>query len=210
MKTPDQESREDVAQSQTRPDPGRRRLIQNGVGAAPLLMTLVSRPVLGQVTCQTSSAALSFPTSHAHGQLPVCSGASPTYWSQPENFDKWPAGYYPTSGGDVGTAGTLTLAAATGGSVSQQATLFAPPFLPSPYPPDTTLLAVLQNPGDAVAQHLAAARLNVASGWVPVLNEAMLQTIWLEYTSKGYFEPTAGVKWFSAEIVSYLTTTETK
>ena len=125
-------------------------------------------------------------------------------------MDKWPAGYYPTSSGDAGTAGTLTLTAATGGSLSQQATLFSPPFLPSPYPPETTLLAVLQNPGDAVAQHLAAALLNVASGLVPVLSEAMLQTIWLEYTSKGYFEPTAGVKWYSAEIVAYLQSTTTK
>jgi hypothetical protein len=204
MKTPDQKSKEDLALTQTPPDRGRRRLVQSGIGAAPLLMTLVSRPVLGQVTCQTTSAALSMPTSHAHGQLPVCSGGSPSFWSQ--NLDKWPAGYYPTST----EAGTLTLSAATGSTLSQQATLFAPPFLPSPYAPDTTLLTVLQNPGDAVAQHLAAALLNVASGWVPVLNEAMLQTIWLEYTSKGYFEPTAGVQWYSAEIVSYLTTTETK
>ena len=208
MKTPDQESREDLAHTQTGPDRGRRRLVQGGVGAAPLLMTLVSRPVLGQVPCQTGSDTLSGPTSHPHGQQPVCSGGSPSYWSQ--NLDKWPAGYYPTSAGDTGTAGALTLSAATGGSVGQQATLFAPPFLPSPYPPDTTLLAVLQNPGDAVAQHLAAARLNVASGLVPVLNEAKLQTIWLEYTSKGFSEPTAGVKWYAPEIVSYLTTTETK
>ena len=206
MKTPDQESREDLVQTQTGPNRGRRRLVQSGVGAAPLLMTLISRPVLGQVDCQTPSAG-SIPTSHPHRQTSVCSGASTTYWTQ--NLDKWPAGYYPTSTGDSGT-GTLTLAAATGGSISQQATLFSPPFSPSPYPSDTTLLAVLQNPADPVAQHLAASLLNVASGWVPVLNQAMLQTIWLEYTTKGYYEPTAGVKWYSPEIVAYLQSTITK
>ena len=207
MKTPDKSAKDEAARSEKQLDRARRRLVQGGAGVAPLLMTFVSRPVLGQV-CQTASASLSFPTSHAHGQLPVCSGASPIYWSQ--NLDKWPAGYYPTSTGDTGTAGTLTLTAATGSSTSQQASLFSPPFSPSPYPPETTLLAVLQNPGDAVAQHLAAALLNVASGWVPVLNQAMLQTIWLEYTSKGYYEPTAGVKWYSPEIVAYLQSTTTK
>lgn len=207
MKTPNKSAKDEAARSETQLDRARRRLVQGGAGAAPLLMTLVSRPVLGQV-CQTASASASFPTSHAHGQQPVCSGASPTFWSQ--NLDKWPAGYYPTSTGDTGTAGTLTLTAATGSTITQQATLFSPPFSPSPYAPETTLLAVLQNPGDPVAQHLAAALLNVASGLVPVLSQAMLQTIWLEYTTKGYFEPTAGVKWYSPEIVAYLQSTTTK
>jgi hypothetical protein len=212
MNTPNEQAKEGVAQTEAQPNQSRRRLVQGGAGAAPLLMTLISRPVLGQVTCQSTSAAMSMPTSHAHGQLPVCSGGSPTFWSQPENFNQWPAGYYP-----VGSAGPVSLASAgdtatLGGVVGHEATLFAPHFLPSPYPPETTLLAVLKKRGQphSVARHLAAARLNVASGLVPVLNEATIQTIWLEYTSKGYFEPTAGVKWYAPEIVDYLATTETK
>jgi hypothetical protein len=61
-----------------------------------------------------------------------------------------------------------------------------------------------------VARHLVAAQLNVAKGWTPVLDAGKIQEIWLEYTGKGYFEPTAGVKWYEPEIVGYLESLTTK
>jgi hypothetical protein len=188
----------DIQAAGASPDKNRRRLVGGGLGAAPLLMTLVSRPVLGQ-DCQTPSQWGSMPTSHAHGRLPPCNGASATFWSQPQNFDEWPSPYYPK---DVGGQ--------SGRGVS--ATRFTPTFSPSPYPPETTFLDVLTNGGlaDSVARQLVAARLNVAKGWVPVLDEARIQDIWFEYTSKGYFEPTAGVKWYEPEIVAYLESLTTK
>jgi hypothetical protein len=42
------------------------------------------------------------------------------------------------------------------------------------------------------------------------LDAGQIQAIWLEYTGKGYFEPTAGVKWYEPEIVAYLESLTTK
>jgi hypothetical protein len=64
--------------------------------------------------------------------------------------------------------------------------------------------------GANVASHLVAAKLNVAKGWVPVLDDASIQTIWLEFTSQGYYEPIGGVKWYEPEIVAYLQSLETQ
>ena len=74
-----------------------------------------------------------------------------------------------------------------------------------------TLLEVMQNSSGGgtfdVGNHLAAALLNAAKGWTPVLTVGQVQNIWSEYMSKGYFEPTAGAKWYAGDIVVYLKTT---
>jgi hypothetical protein len=90
--------------------------------------------------------------------------------------------------------------------------LFSAAFSPSPYPPDATLLTVLETDGvgGGVASHLVAAKLSVAKGWIPVLDDASIQTIWLEFTSQGYYEPTAGVQWYAPDIVAYLQSLETQ
>ena len=196
-----------VHAAEVRPDKNRRRLVGGGLGAAPLLMTLVSRPVLGQETCLSASAHLSGPTSHPHEQQ-VCSGGSPTYWSQ--NLDEWPSPYQATT--DAEASAALGSSSTLFTTTANTATLFAATFSPSPYPPETTYLAVLNmsGPSNDVARHLVAAQLNVAKGWTPVLDAGRIQEIWLEYTGKGYFEPTAGVKWYEAEIVAYLESLTTK
>ncbi len=199
------------------PRRGRRRFLQGSLGAAPVVMTLVSRPVLGADQCFTTSASLSMPSSHQH--TPVqCSGGSPTFWSQPQNFDQWPAPYSATNrggpngqGGSNGPINTAGAGSTHGHGLTTEATLFAAAFQPSPYPPGITFLTVLQSTGtDGVAAHLAAAKLNVAKGWTPVLDDARIQMIWLEYTTQGYYAPTAGVKWFAPEIVAYLESLENK
>ena len=177
--------------------PGRRRLLQGSLGVAPLL-TLVSRPVLGNIQCHTASGFHSMPTSQ-HGQPTVCTGRTPGYWKQEQHFDAW-VGYYPT---------TVT------GAGGHQATLFGSVFSLSPYAPETTLLNVLATEGgppDDVGRHICAALLNVTAGLAPVLTIPRLQTIWREYMmtgggGAGYFEPTAGVRWYHADIVRYLTST---
>jgi hypothetical protein len=201
-----------VRAAEVPPDKKRRRLVGGGLGAAPLLMTLVSRPVLGQETCLSTSAHLSGPTSHPHEQQ-VCSGGSPSYWSRPQNFDEWPSPYQATThGASAGTHGASAGLGSSSSLLSTTATLFSATFSPSPYPPETTLLTVLQmgGPSNDVARHLVAAQLNVAKGWTPVLDAGQIQAIWLEYTGKGYFEPTAGVKWYEPEIVAYLESLTTK
>ena len=55
--------------------------------------------------------------------------------------------------------------------------------------------------------HLVAALLNARMGLTPVLSEAQVVNIFSEWNRKGYFEPTAGIKWYASDIVTYLQTT---
>ena len=186
------------------PNAGRRRLLQGGLAAAPVLMTLVSRPVLAQV--QTPSAFCSGNTSTPVGAALTSSGQSPGYWKQPQHFGAWPPPYYPTTGTGAGhgQAGFST-AGVAGGS---QPTLFDSVF--TPHYPDKTLLDVLElggGPPNDVARHAVAVLLNVAAGWTPVITVKTVKEIWSEYITKGYFEPTAGVHWDHAQIVQYFGST---
>lgn len=177
------------------PDSRRRRLLQGGLGAAPVLMTLVSRPVLGGDgggigQCAAPSGFASMPTSQ-HGQPQLCLGRSPGYW---KNHQDWPAPYYAYE------------------TKWHDATLFKAYFVPSPYPWQTTFLEVLNlggGPPTDVARHVVATALNIARGWIPaaVLSLARLQVIWQEFMTKDYFEPTAGVKWYHDDITDYLKST---
>lgn len=177
----------------------RRRLLRGGVGATPVLMTLVSRPALGQQACTSMSGFVSMPTSQ-HGQPKTCLGRTPGYWKQPQHFDDWRPPFYPV---------TMT------GPGGHKATKFSQFFTPSPYPSATTCLQVLDmggGPPNDVARHIVATALNIQRGWVPVLTLAQIQGVWKDYMNtgggtQGFFEPTAGVKWFHDEIVDYLKST---
>ena len=178
----------------------RRRLLRGGLGAAPL-MTLLSRPALGGGTggggqCTTPSGFVSMPTS-AHGTPKTCSGRTPGYWKQTQSFPDWKPPFYPTT------------------TSKHKATLFKDWFTPTPYPSTTTFLDALNlmgGPPDDVARHIVATALNIQRGWVPVLTIAVIQGIWKQYMQTGggtvgYFEPTAGVKWYHDDIVNYLLST---
>lgn len=186
---------------------GRRRFVQRGLGAAPVLMTLVSRPVLGGngAQCFSPSASVSMPTSQ-HGQPHFCLGRTPGYWKQPQHFSAWPGGFYPK---DV-----LNYK----GKVIHPATLFGQYFVTVPAgqsPTTFTLLQALElqaGPPNEVIRHIAASLLNVAKGWVDVLTIPVLQMIWQEYMGTGggvvgYYIPTAGVKWYHDQITAYFQST---
>ncbi|OWW21015.1 hypothetical protein AYR66_17580 [Noviherbaspirillum denitrificans] len=55
-----------------------------------------------------------------------------------------------------------------------------------------------------LGMHLVAAYLNYKAGWSPFLDTATLQAMWNELRSKGYFTPTAGVKWTPEQVVDYI------
>ena len=169
-------------------DPDRRRLLGGATGAATFL-TLLSGPVFGAQRCVAPSSFTSMPASQ-YGVPQICMGRPPTYWKDPRRLDQWPSPYHAK-------------------------TPFDEPFEPSPYPRATTLLDALEKEGaapDDVARHMVAALLNIARGWVPVLNVISLQGIWRRYMATGggatgYFEPTKGTKWFHDDIVVYLRST---
>jgi hypothetical protein len=173
--------------------PGRRRLLHGGLAAGPVLMTLVSRPVLSAVVpgqCTTPSGYVSLNASTA-GRGVSCSGHTAAFWSNPLNFSQWPAPYYPTG--------------ASGHQPTQFNDVFSPPLNGNP-----TLLAVLSFTGSAtndVAKAVVVALLNVAAGLVPVLSISAIKDIWSEFATTGFFSPSAGAQWNAAEIIDYLSTT---
>jgi hypothetical protein len=175
----------------------RRRLLQGGLAAAPVLMTLVSRPVLAQV-CTTPSGYVSINASHPGAAQ--CSGGFPSYWVNYQAHP-WPSPYFPTKVTGPG-----------GHNPTDFKDAFKPKLTSNP-----TLLEVLQgNAGsgnsttDLVAQYVSAALLNAASGSLtPVLTVSLVLDIWSEFANTTRFTPSSGASWDANEIVDYLTTTMT-
>ncbi|MEJ7668047.1 MAG: hypothetical protein WKH97_04795 [Casimicrobiaceae bacterium] len=170
----------------------RRRLLQSGLAAAPVLLTLVSQPVLGQ--CTTGSALGSGIHSGPMQRVAVCSGLTPAFWKQPQHFSSWPSPYIPETVKGVG---------------DRQATKFHPCFAGSQCAGKTLLEVLDPSTADSagLARYIVAALLNAQAGRTPVLTVGGVKTIWSECTAKGCYEPTAGVRWYPREIVAYLKTT---
>jgi hypothetical protein len=165
----------------------RRRLLQ--AGAAPVLLTLVSRPVLaGQ--CVTCSAWNSLTHASHQPNLATCSGLTADAWVK----KSWPSPYIATSkdGTPTDYVGTITR-------------LNGPKFA------DKKMMEVMKMKEDggyqSLGRHISAALLNARLGLTPVLREATVQNMWNDYLARGYYEPTAGVRWGPAEIVTYIKST---
>lgn len=58
-----------------------------------------------------------------------------------------------------------------------------------------------------LGRYMVAAMLNAAAGRTPVLTQVAVRNMWNDLISRGYFEPTAGVRWGASELISYLRTT---
>ncbi|HEX7273278.1 MAG TPA: hypothetical protein VF420_14125 [Casimicrobiaceae bacterium] len=171
------------------PVPARRRLLRGGLAAGPVLMTLVSRPVLGQRTggfvCTTPSGFVSANASTA-GRGVTCLGRTQGFWKN-ASASQWPAPYLPT-------------------------TLFNAVFNNPAYNPynGKTLLDVLGlggGPPNNVARDIVAALLNAQAGLTPVLTVSAVKDIWSEFITTGFFSPQSGAHWNADEIIAYLLTT---
>jgi hypothetical protein len=173
----------------------RRRLMQGGLGVAPLL-TLVSRPVLGQV-CLSPSGTMSMQTS-ANAKVNYCSGQTPEWWANSLNFGQWPGSILPEDKTIIAGPNIKT----------KSATLFSECFTCTALMSalaGQTYLQVLQAGG--VPSYFAAALLNVKKGLVPVLTEDSLKMMWYEYATKGFYEPTAGVAWYDDKLITFFVST---
>jgi hypothetical protein len=60
---------------------------------------------------------------------------------------------------------------------------------------------------NALGRYIVAALLNARSGRTPMLNESVVRNMWNDLVNRGYYEPTAGVRWGAIEIVAYIKTT---
>lgn len=178
-----------VTTDQSRPvNESRRRFTRSGVAASGVLLTLASRPVLGDVVCKSPSGFLSGNQSH-HGTPPTCLGRSPGYW---KNHGGWPV---PTDTKFIDIFHCDAL------SVYAKYTFLD---LIDPKQDDTSKLGM----------HLVAAFLNARMGWTPFLKEETILAMFTEWqatstaTTIGTFSPTATVHWDAAQIVAYLTATQ--
>ena len=59
----------------------------------------------------------------------------------------------------------------------------------------------------SLGRYTVAALLNARSGRTPMLSETTVRAMWNDLLNRGYYEPTAGIRWGAAEIVAYIKTT---
>lgn len=200
----------------------RRRLLKiSAAGSAVTIMSVASRSVFAGTNgacikgCTTTPSAFGSINLSRPDRVVCVTGRSPDYWKQPQNYSSWPGGYYP-------------VAVVREGKVDIPATKFSSIFSPtSGVLATATVLEVLAPEmgviNDPVARSVAAAFLNAATGRTAgILTVNQVKNIWSEYANKGYFEPTAGIRWYGsyvdpvnmtnpcgAGIVGYLETTWT-
>jgi hypothetical protein len=70
------------------------------------------------------------------------------------------------------------------------------------------VIDLLQSGGlNSLGRYIVAGLLNARSGRTPMLSETYVRAMWNDLINRGYYEPTAGIRWGAAEIVSYIKTT---
>jgi len=190
-------------------DLARRRFTKSGLAASGVILTLASRPVLADTVCKSPSGFLSGNVSSHIEEL--CFGNYPSYYAN--NPDAWKGTQYmpgtiktkETQGtdGDSTTSNENSNASSkdidkwVGGTQYQQA------FPGSSRFPGKSMMQVLWM-GDVMGEQFVAALLNAALGLTPPLTETKVIDICVEYETRGFFEPTAGVHWYEQDILFYL------
>jgi|SRR6185437_9078480 len=175
----------------------RRRLLRGGLAAAPVLMTVISKPVLGQTVCLSPSMSMSMNPSGKKASF-VCTGLTPEQWKA--RAGQWPSPYCGTAThyalGGVPATQYHCPTTGLGGRVYGNLTMLQ-------------VIDFTQGGRDmnALGRYIVAAMLNARSGRTPVLNETGVRNMWNDLINRGYYEPTAGIRWTSTEIVTYLKTT---
>ncbi len=121
---------------------------------------------------------------------------------QAYKFWDWPSPCYIPTSTPITTRGAPN--ATYTPPLDSTATLFNTVFGDAGGYPSLTLVQVLGLNGndygrDALARHIVAALLNAAKGITPtqVLSEMTVKNIWISFVSLGYYEPTAGIKWYA-------------
>ena len=181
---------------------GRRRLIHAGLATGSVVMTVASRPVLGQACTVSTIGSHTALTSHTTTTCVPAMGLSPEQWKA--RADTWPSPY----------CGVAAQALSYQGVTTREPTAYHCPTtgLGGRVFGSHTMIEVIDitNGGrnlDTLGRYTVAALLNARSGRSPMLPEAVVRNMWNDLINRGYFEPTAGVQWGAAEIVAYIRTT---
>ncbi|MFT4173716.1 MAG: hypothetical protein QM639_14225 [Rhodocyclaceae bacterium] len=164
----------------------RRRLLRGGLIGAPVVLTLVSRPVLAQETCASPSRAMSGNLSRPVTGLPPCAGRTISYYTPPERC--------PIKTKDYPFSRLFSQGSYSGCNFGTK-----------------TVYQVLNLRSPTVDQRLGqcftAALFNIRAGLVSpkVLTETTLRNIWNEYAGKnGTYQPFAGgPMWRARDLLAY-------
>lgn len=186
------------------------------LASSAVLLTVASRPVLANTTiCKTPSGFLSANLSH-HGKTDYSNGCSPGYW---KSRTDWPSPYtcgtlknspYCNSWDSWKDGESTTTKCKDTYSCTGKLSNYAY------YKKDGktyaySLMQVLWMDGSQdpyqFGAHMCAALLNARKGWTPCLPEQKIKDMWYACDHNGYYEPTAGVKWYPADCVNYLKST---
>jgi hypothetical protein len=168
----------------------RRRFIRGSAAASPILLSLISRPVMGAARFCTASGFMSGNLSQPNTSV-GCGGLSPGYW---KNHTPWPAPYL---------SGTKNNHTYSGG------TQFHAVFITGKYNYGTNaMLQVLWTEPGSFAFHTIAALLNAASG----INGYALTTfqviqIWNQIMSTGYYLTSNGLQMYESDAKAFFENT---
>jgi hypothetical protein len=163
----------------------RRRLIKGGLSAAPVAMTVASRPVLATSTCHGPTGFQSANVSRAVGKLtdPACGSRKlPGDWAA--SGVTWPSAYKRTDSFKTHFPGTTKYTDAT-------------------HTLEKILKAECSGNGDdkQVSQLIVAALLNSASN--PVPSAAQIKAMWAGYCNND-FQPGGEAPWTASKFSKYL------
>jgi hypothetical protein len=133
----------------------------------------------GTGVCTQASSFASINTSRPDVTV-SCTGKKPDWWKQSTNSTSWPTAYR-----------------RTGSNATTYSAVFGTPrgFT------DTSLLNVLQFPESSgpkcLAKHMVAGALNATTSRTPaqIASVPILKNIYTAYVTKGFYEPTAGIRW---------------
>lgn len=120
--------------------------------------------------------------------------------------------YSGTSYSGASYSGTGSSTTATSGTSSQESTPFHCPTtgLGGRVFANHSMLEVIdltRGGLDSLGRYVVAALLNARSGRTPMLSETTVRAMWNDLINRGYYEPTAGIRWGAADIVAYIKTT---
>jgi hypothetical protein len=187
------------------PSTSRRRLLQAGLGASPVLLTIVSEPVrASQVACRSASAFASISTAGAAGvsakPAQICDGKGPEDWSG-TSVSRWPAGTF-TGSGDAATAELFSHFFSPGVQLGNN--------------PTPTLKQLLDAKASTarnvvLARYFIAAYLNFRTNRTPatVVTDLQLQAMWPLVFNHIYKPTGSGLTWTDQDVINWFKQTLT-
>lgn len=217
-----------TVQANSQIDHSKRRLTKAGLAASGVMLTLASKSVLAgrptgkptgrtAIQCTSPSGFTSLNVSAPGKHQSACLGRSPGMWAQ------WPElwislGYDPgvcTATNGTGMCASFDPNTGTpfhSGVMGRSYPSGFPGFSGTKFGTRSMMAVMVDNSGtdeSNVAMHAVATVLNIANNWMPpeVMTMTTILGIWQSYITLGHYEPTAGVKWYGADIVAYLKST---